>query len=220
MPRFRFEAMKSTGGALTDHIEAGNADEAMQMLRARGLFVAKLKEVPDDRDIPGSSERLATDASSDPSSPRPNRWLGVIFTAVGLACAAVALVGFVDVALFRAKVTERADAVILENVKRGGGTTYHDILEFSAAGKRVRVDSRGPFAILWGWSPGRAGGGQAAHFVGGKVSVLYAPDHPEDARLAAFEAQYGAPLFVLVPALLFTSVGVLIFRRGLKLDRD
>ena len=184
-----------------------------------GLFVAKLRELPDDRDNPGSSERLATDASSDPSSPRPNRWLGVIFTAVGLACAAVALAGFVDVALFRAKATERADAVIVEIVDSHGTLNqYHDILEFSAAGKRVRVDSRGPFAILWAWSRGSNFDGQVAHFVGGREAVLYAPDHPEDARLAKFDAQYGPLLFVLVLALLFTSVGVLVFRRGLKLS--
>jgi hypothetical protein len=85
VPRFRFKAMDSTGGAQTDHIEAANADEAMELLRARGLFVSNLKEVLDDSDAPKSSEGPATEASSDPSRPRPNRWFGAIFTVVGLA---------------------------------------------------------------------------------------------------------------------------------------
>ncbi len=43
MPTFHFEAMGTAGKTEAGHIQAASADEAMQMLRMRGLFVTKLK---------------------------------------------------------------------------------------------------------------------------------------------------------------------------------
>ena len=45
MPLFRCEAMGSAGDAASDQIEAANADEALLLFRARGLFVTKVIEV-------------------------------------------------------------------------------------------------------------------------------------------------------------------------------
>ena len=212
MPRFRFEAMDSTGGARTDHIEAGNADEAMQMLRARGLFVAKLKDVPDDRDNPGSSERLATDASSDPSSPRPNRWFGAISMIVGLASFAVGLYGVIDGIWFRMRA-DRATALVVEVRNDGffdGNDGSYDILEFTVAGRSYRVESRGSFGVIFATS----------HGLKSQRDVWYPPNHPENARIAEFSQNFGGPIILLVLGLLFTPAGVLVLRRGLKLTRD
>ncbi len=218
MPRFRFEAMDSTGRAQTEHVEAGNADEAREMLRARGLFVTTLKSVPDDRNNTGPSERLTTEASSDSSGPRPSRQLGLIFAAVGLLCAAAASACLVDDVFFRAKATERADAVIVQNIRnrdrQNHTDAYYDVLEFSAAGKQVRVDSRGYFGIIFSWSADLQGRNRAVHRVGATVPVLYPPGHPENARLVAYQAKNIFPLVLLALGLLFTFVGILAIRKS------
>ena len=146
-----------------------------------------------------------------------SRWLGIPFTLAGVGSTLVALASLADMVVFRARATERADAIIVEN-RRAGSLDYYDILEFSASGKPIRVESRGPFAIRWVWNNGRAGGGQSAHTLGSKVAVLYAPNDPEDARLAAFAPQYVMPIISALLGLLFTPLGILVFYRGLKLS--
>jgi len=55
--------MGGAGGGQTDQIEAANADEAREILRARGLFVTALTEVPRSRDAVRGEHLLADETS-------------------------------------------------------------------------------------------------------------------------------------------------------------
>ncbi len=174
--------------------------------RAGRLFVAKVKEVPDDRDAPGSSEGSATDASSDPSRPRRNRWFGAIFMIVGLASFAVGLSGVIDGIWFRMGA-DRATAVVVE-VRNDGSTGWdYDILEFTVAGDPCSVASRGSFGVIFA----------SSHGLKSRRDVWYPPNHPENARITEFSQNFGGPIVLLVLGLMFTPAGVLVLRRGIRL---
>ncbi len=212
MPTFRFEAMDSTGEDQAGHIPAASPDEAMQVLRGRGLFVVALDEVTESSDEAGAAGSSAT--ASDSVAPKSNGantgrgslgWRGgLIVTAVGLVCAAVGLCGVLDSALFSIRA-ERADAIVVDLDQTG--EVPIDILEFAALGRQYRTGPRGTFGVTW----------ELSRPLGSTVPVLYAPDHPEDARLAAFVPRFSIPLILLVLGLMFTSAGVLVLRYGRRI---
>ena len=69
MPTFHFEAMGSAGETEAGHIHAASADEAMKMLRTRGLFVTTLKnELTEASDDGKSFESLDGSSSASPTS--------------------------------------------------------------------------------------------------------------------------------------------------------
>ncbi len=68
MPTFHFEAMDSGGETEAGHIQAASADEAMKMLRTRGLFVTTLKnELTEASDNGTSFESLNGSSSASPA---------------------------------------------------------------------------------------------------------------------------------------------------------
>lgn len=207
MPRFRFEAMGSTGEAEADHLQSANADEAMQVLRKRGLFVVALKEVPESSEVAGTPDSSLPAADSESFGKKieapKNRWIGAIVSAVGLACAAVGIGGGADAVWFRLG-SERASALVVDIPR---GIRVCDLLEFTATGRQYRVDARGIFGIRWGNSAG----------LGVRVDVLYPPGHPQNARLADYTSQFVGPIIFLFLGLMFTPCGILILRHGIRL---
>ena len=208
MPTFRFQAMDSAGAVHKDRIEAANADEAMHLLGASGLFVTALSELTNRSDEANTCDSLATALKSVPSGnniaeipePRQGRGWGVLFTAVGLACVGLGLDGVIDSTWFGA---ERASATVVGAFSGGGNDV--DVLEFDASnGRRYRVEARGAWRVLWATS----------HGLNMQVAVRYPADSPEEARLADFAPRFAIPLILLVLGCLFTPAGLLVWRYG------
>jgi len=207
MPTFRFEAMDSAGQSRSDHIQAANADEAMRVLRTRGLFVVALDEVRDGREEASGFESSVTASnfvpstviSADGTRPAPARWIGTITTVVGVACLGAGLYGVLDAICFRIGAA-RATAVVVEELPLEGG----DVLEFTASGRQYRVLGRGCFGAL-----STSSGVRVA------VDVLYQPDQPEKARLADFRRNFAVPLILIALGSMFALAGVLVLRRGI-----
>ena len=208
MPTFRFQAMDSVGEVHKDQIEAANSDEAMRLLGASGLFVTALRELTNRSDEANTCDSSATASECVPSGsniaesgePRQGRGLGVVVTAVGLACAVLGLYGVIDSIWFGA---ERASATVVGFLP--GGDNDVDVLEFDASdGRRYRVEARGAWRVLWATN----------HGLNVQVPVLYPADSPEDARLADFAPRFAIPLIPLVLGCLFTPAGLLVWRYG------
>jgi hypothetical protein len=207
MPTFHFEAMDSAGQSRSDHVQAANADEAMRVLRTRGLFVVVLDEVRDGREEASGFESSVTASNSAPSKvtsadrtrPAPARWIGTFTTVVGVACLAAGLYGVLDAICFRIGAA-RATAVVVEILPLEGG----DVLEFTASGRQYRVLGRGCFGALATSSGVRV-----------PVDVVYPPDQPEKARLADFRPNFAVPLIMIALGSMFTLAGVLVLRRGI-----
>src|SRR5256714_4864948 len=49
MPTFKFEAMDTTGGEVTDSVDAASEEEAQQKIKNMGYFVTKITEVADKK---------------------------------------------------------------------------------------------------------------------------------------------------------------------------
>lgn len=209
MPSFRFEAMDSTGETQTDQVQAANAEEAIQVLRARGLFVTALNRVTEASHAAGSAEppTAASDsvASTKNSTGRgpgsQSRRLGLIVAAVGVAFTAAGFHGVFNSALYGLR-GKRVDAIVVGFDRTGDFGS--DILEFAVSRRKYRADARGSFGIIWAPS----------HPLGSRYPVLYMSDNPADARLAAFVPRFLIPLFLLGFGLALTAVGVLMRRRG------
>ena len=137
MRTFDFEAMDSTGETQAGHLEAANAGEATQMLRARGLFVTTLSEATESSDEAGSSESPAPtldsvtsrDSGADTDGDLQGRRVDRIVTVVGLVLAAVGLYGVIGSALFSIR-GKRVDATA-EALEPDPGGGFDDILEFT-----------------------------------------------------------------------------------------
>lgn len=209
MPTFRYEAIGSAGEAQADHIEAANADEAMDMLRTRRLFVVALNEVDEANDKAGFAELSGTAPDSlatnnnraDAERTLGGRRLGLFATAVGLVCGAVGLYGVIDSLLFgMGALRGNATIVDVDNT----GDVSSDVLGFTDSGRQYRVDARGSFGVVWGPSQG----------LKSRVAVLYPHERPEDARLAGFVPQYAIPLIVLVLGLMFATAGLFMLTNG------
>ena len=210
MPTFHFEAMDSTGETQTGDIEAATNDEAMQMLRERGLFVTKLSQEAEAEAGGASTEPPAAASDSVVSSDNgldtgrrvEGQRAGLIVAVIGLVCTATGLYGVIDSALFSIR-GKRVDATVvaLEPDPSGG---FDDVLEFTVAGRRHRTHARGAFGLIGG----------ASAPVGSRVPVLYLPDHPEDARLTATGPLFFIPIFLLGFGLAVTGFGVLMRRHG------
>ena len=68
MPSFHFEAMNSEGETESGHVQAAGTDEAMKLLRTRGLFVTKLKtELTEARDNETCFESLNGSSGTSPA---------------------------------------------------------------------------------------------------------------------------------------------------------
>jgi len=153
--------------------------------------------------------------------PPPLRWVGVALLIGGVACDFAAVVGIIEVGLFRLRSPGRANAVVVDHVSDdSSGLSFHDILEFPAPGKTVRITTRGPFGIPWGWRVDREGLILPGHELGEKIPVRYSPHYPEYARPNLFEYQLAAPLLVLLVGAVLTPLGILVFYRGLILARS
>lgn len=205
MPNFRFEAMDSTGETQTDQVQAANAEEAMSMLRASGLFVTVLTEVTQSTDNESMSAQPRSVASTGVGAvtrqPRHGRSWGRLVTAIGLICAAFGLYGVID-SLLCGIGAQRVKATVVA-VGHTADVPF-DVLEFTASGRQYRVDARGSFGVIWGPS----------HGLRSRVSVLCVPDRPEDARLAAFVPRFAIPLILLALGCMFTPAGYLILQKG------
>ena len=212
MPTFHFEAMDSTGETQTGDIQAASTDEAMQTLRTRGLFVTKLNEEIGGRNKAGSAEPSTTAFDSMASSNGPagagrtleGRRMGWFVVLFGVACTAFGLYGVTESALFSIR-GKRVDAIVVALEPDPGGG-FDDVLEFTVAGRRHRTHARGAFGLIGG----------ASAPVGSRVPVLYLPDHPEDARLAAPGPRFFIPVFLLGFGLAASAVGVLVLRHGVQ----
>jgi hypothetical protein len=206
MPTFQFETMDSASDSQLGQIQAANADEAMRTLRSRGLFVVGLNEVTDncgqvddfESSVAGSARTEGHRVPGMKAVPAP--WIGAFTTLMGVACLAAGLYNVIDAIWFRME-TERAKAVVIEvRPTRPGG----DVLEFTASGRLYRVLGRGCLGVLSMPSNGfRA-----------RVDVLFPPDQPEKARLADFGRNFYVPLIMAALGSIFTTLGVLILRRG------
>ena len=119
---------------------------------------------------------------------------------LGLACTAIGLYGVIDAAWFSVW-GELVDAIVVDFRQDAVGRS--DILQFTVEGRQHRTDARGAFGWVWGHS----------HPRGQRVAVLYDPDHPKDARLAAFGPRFGIPLAMFVFGLVVTTASALAFRR-------
>ena len=119
---------------------------------------------------------------------------------LGLACTVFGLYGVVDAAWFSVR-GERVDTIVVDFRQNAEGRS--DILGFTVEGRQHRTDARGAFGWVWGHSSPR----------GSRVAVLYDPDHPKDARLAAFGPRFGIPLAMFVFGLVATTASALAFRR-------
>lgn len=208
MPTFCFEAMGPTGETQTGQVEAATSGEAAQMLRERGLFVTKLTETTDSSDD-GASESPATawepvsseGSEADTDQSLQGQRVGSIVVAVGLVCAAAGLYGVVDSALYSIR-GESLEATVVDINQ--GGDDRSDILGFSVSGHQYRVDARGSFGVIWAPS----------HGLGSRHGILYMPQNPADARLAAFMPRFFIPLFLLGFGSALVGCGVLIRRHG------
>ena len=209
MPTFHFEAMDSEGEDQADEIQAANASEAEEMLRARGLFVTKLSEVGEGSDAAGSAESQAAAADAPASGGDhvgrgqtiEGQRMGLVLAAVGLLCAAVGLYGVIDSAWYGIR-GKRVDAIVVDFDQSGDFRSA--VLGFTVSGRQHRIDARGSFGVIW----------VTGHALGSRAPVLYMPDDPEDARLAASTPRFLIPLFLLIFGLALTGVGVLMRRHG------
>ena len=200
MRSFRYEAMDSAGERQKGDLAAANAADAMQVLRARGLFVVTLCEATDDADLLGSSAAAPQTVACNANGCTGKR-TGMVATAAGLLCLTFGLYGVIDAVFFGMRA-ERIDATVVDVDHTGEVSS--DVLEFTARGRQYRVDGRGSFGVVWGPSQG----------LRRRVAVLYPTERPEDARLAAFVPRFAVPLILLVVGGLFAPAGLLLLRNG------
>ena len=99
---------------------------------------------------------------------------------------------------------ERAHAKVVRRLESGEpvGT-----LELTAAGRPYRVPARSAWGLF----------AAQTDAIGVRITVLYPPVRPEDARLANFSSRYGGPLIALVLGFIFTPCGVLVLRYGIRM---
>jgi hypothetical protein len=125
---------------------------------------------------------------------------------VGLICAAVGLYGVIDSAWFRIR-GELVDATVVGVDQRGEAPV--DILAFTVSGRQRHARPRGSFGMVW----------ERGRPLGSRVRVVYAPDNPEHARLAAVAPQFCIPVILLVLGLIFTYAGRLVLTGDRRLHR-
>jgi hypothetical protein len=130
------------------------------------------------------------------------RW-GIVVTAVGLILTTLGLYGAIESVWFGTGA-QRADAKVVGSFDSSEGI---GTLEFTAAGRPYRVPARGAWGLLEAQTDA----------IGVRITVLYPPERPEDARLAEFYSRYGGPLIAIVLGFMFTPCGVLVLRHGIRM---
>jgi hypothetical protein len=133
-------------------------------------------------------------------------FMGAIFGGAGALFLVIALVLILNTRAFLA-TAERAPGVVIENVRHSGskGSTFAPRVRFTAAGGREVVFVGGVSS-----SP-------PSHDVGERVTVVYPPGKPEDARIESFFQLYFAPFILGLLGSIFGAVGgglVLVPRLG------
>ena len=126
--------------------------------------------------------------------------LGSAMLVVGVVILAIAVCVFIQRWLFLTRA-RTATGEVVENVDRGGGSggsSYHPVIEFQTeAGKTVTFED----SVGTSW---------IRYQTGQRVSVLYEPDRPKEARIRSFLSLWLVCLICAVMGLMFASCGGLL----------
>lgn len=212
MATFHFEAMNSSGDEVVDSLEANSSQEARRELSRRGLFVTKLQQVA----TTGHAARAGS-ATSDQrpkrlrSSPTPEmqarharerRAVGIGFVVIGSAVFLFGLWLAIDAVPFVLSA-ERATGICTGQAYNSSDNDYNiPTIEFTLDGTTHRVESQGILGMQF----------VSGYRKGMRMTVLYPPGHPEDARVGGVIANLQFPMAFLFAGLLFAGSGAWLMR--------
>lgn len=209
MPTYRFEAMSASGEEFTDVIEAASEREAKQQLSHRKLFVTKLTATS------SASEpyAVATAKVAGPSATgqgtsltpelikrhaREKRAMGAGFVVMGLLVLLFGAWMACDAVPFVRSAVSTTGVCIGQAYDSSDNDYSIPIIEIDVGGTKHRVESRGILGMRF----------KSGYTKGHRMTVMYPPGHPDEARVGGVIGNLQFPLAFLAMGNLFAIAGV------------
>ncbi len=207
MAAFHFEALTMQGDEVVDSVEADSSQEAREKLSQRGLFVTKLEQVATaDNAVRASSSTSYQHPKRHRSSPTPEmqarhardrRTAGIGFIVMGSAVLLFGVWMAIDAVPFVISA-EQTTGLCTGQAYNSSDNEYNiPIIEFTVDGTTHRVESRGILGMQF----------VSGYRKGMRMTVLYPPGHPEEARGGGVIGNLQFPLVFLFAGVLFAGSG-------------
>ena len=182
MRHFRYQAMDVSGERREGDLPAANADEARQILRAKGLFVTALKET--GKATAGSDSSLNRGRDGNQAVVAAWGWLviGTLFALFGFGWGVWSFCVLAGAKRTTGTVVQLREKTTSRVGESGTETTWYPVVEYEVDGVKYRTEGDVGSTPIW------------LPRVGENVEVLYPADQPASGRLNTFLDNWAIPL--------------------------
>jgi len=218
--RYRFEAMSASGEETAGEIVAADEQVAKLEISRRGYFLTKLTSVEgtahESGDYALARESLPQDTSRQPAQPdlrarhaHDKRVMGWGFVGMGgLVLMFVGWMALDDISFVLS--AQRTTGTCIGQAYNSSDSVYNiPIVEFTVDGRACRVESKGTRGMVF----------VSGYVEGQRVSVMYPPGSPDEARVGGAIGILQIPAAFCGAGVLFISAGVWLARSARRMDK-